>query len=96
MGRHNEAAAVSQRSMDLRQARLASDPRNWQRRRDLAVALPNHAVILAHAGRREAACAAARQAILLWQAMRAGGLLTPRDARIDIPPAETAMRTYCG
>jgi tetratricopeptide (TPR) repeat protein len=95
MGRHDEAAAVSQRSVDLRQQRLASAPRDLQRQRDLAVALPNHAGILAHAGRREAACAASRQAIALWQALRAGGALSARDARTDIPPAEAAVRTHC-
>jgi len=96
LGRHEQAAAVSQRSVDLRQARLAGAPGDPQRRRDLAAALPNHAGILGHAGRREAACAAARQAIGLWQALRAAGDLSPRDARTDIPPAEAAVRTHCG
>lgn len=96
LGRHDEAAAVSQRSVDLRQTRLAGALQDPQRRRDLAAALPNHAGILAHAGRREAACAAARQAIGLWQALRSAGDLSPRDARTEIPPAEAAVRTHCG
>jgi serine/threonine-protein kinase len=95
MGRHGEAATVSQRSIDLRQASLASAPTDQQRQRDLAVALPNHAGILGHAGRREAACTAARQAVSLWQALRAGGALSARDARTEIAPAEAAVRTHC-
>lgn len=96
LGRHGEAASVSQRSIDLRQARLAAAPDDPQRRRDLAAALPNHAGILAHAGRREAACAAAHQAVSAWQALRAAGELSPRDARAEVPAAEASVRTYCG
>ncbi|MFL6862809.1 MAG: protein kinase domain-containing protein [Allosphingosinicella sp.] len=95
LGRHGEAAEVSQRSVGLRQARVAAAPGEQQRRRDLAAALPNHAGILAHAGRRQDACAAARQAASLWAQMRGRRELSPHDARTEVPAAEAAIRAHC-
>jgi serine/threonine-protein kinase len=95
LGRHGDAALVSQRSVDLREARLALAPEDPLRRRELAAALPNHAGILAHTGQSDAACAAARRAVALWQALRAAGDLSPRDARAELPAAETSVRTRC-
>lgn len=95
LGRSVEAAAVSQRSIDLRRARLAAAPGNPQRKRDLAAALPNHAAILAHAGRAAEACAAARLAMLSWRELGSSGDLGPRDARVEVPTAAAAAALHC-
>lgn len=95
LGRRAEALAVSERGIALRQRRLALTPGEPQNRRALAVAIPNHARMLAAAGRRADACAAARSGLEQWQALRRQGDLGQRDASVEVPQTETAVRTYC-
>jgi serine/threonine-protein kinase len=96
MGRLAEAVAISERSVALRRRRLALAPSETQNRRTLAVAMPNHARLLASAGRRAEACAAMRGALEQWAILRRSGDLAQRDAEVDVPQAETAARQHCG
>lgn len=95
MGRMAEAVAASNASIDLRRARLARVPGDPQRNRDLAVALPNHAEVLARAGKRREACAIAQEAVREWAAIRAAGNLSARDAAKDVPEAERTASRFC-
>jgi serine/threonine-protein kinase len=94
-GQHAEALAVSERGIALRQRRLVLAPSEAQNRRSLAVAIPNHARMLATAGRRADACAAARSGLEQWRILRRNGDLGQRDATVDVPQAEAAVRQYC-
>jgi serine/threonine-protein kinase len=94
-GRHAEALAMSERGMALRRQRLALAPSETQNRRSLAVAIPNHVRMLAAAGRRADACAAARSGLEQWQILRRLRELGQRDAAVDVPQAEAAVRLYC-
>lgn len=96
MGRMAEAVAASNASIDLRRARLARAPGDPQRNRDLAVALPNHAAVLARAGKRGEACAVAQEAVRQWAAIRAAGNLSERDAAKDVPEAAKVAARLCG
>lgn len=96
LGRHREAVAASNASLALRRQRLAREPRDPQRNRDLAVALPVHAEMLARAGLAAQACAAAQEGVRAWLAIRAAGNLGSRDAAKDLPEAQVAARRLCG
>ena len=96
MGRMAEAVAASDASIALRRERLARAPRDPQRNRDLAVALPNHAEVLARAGSHRAACNAAQEAVRQWTAIRAAGNLGARDAAKDVPDAAKVAIRLCG
>lgn len=96
MGRMAEAVAASNASIALRRERLARVPHDPQRNRDLAVALPNHAEVLARAGSHRAACNAAQEAVRQWTAIRAAGNLGARDAAKDVPEAAKVATRLCG
>jgi len=96
LGRTGEAAAVSRQSIDLRRSRLAMSPGDVTRRRDLAVVLAAHSDILAKAGDRPAACAAAREGTALLAGLRRTGDLAGKDLRIDVPKLEAAAKRHCG
>ncbi|WP_395612155.1 protein kinase domain-containing protein [Allosphingosinicella sp.] len=95
LGRHAEALTMSEQSMALRRRRLAIAPSEAQNRRTLAVAIPNHARMLAAAGRRADACAAVRSGLEQWEILRRDGDLGQRDATVDLPQTEAAVRQYC-
>jgi len=96
LGRRPEALAVSERSIALRQRRLALAPSEPQNRRALAVVIPNHARLLGAAGRRADACAAARSGLEQWEILRRNGDLGQRDASVEIPATQAAIRQFCG
>ncbi|UVO54728.1 serine/threonine-protein kinase [Sphingomonas sp. SUN039] len=96
LGRTGEAASTSREGVALRERRLAAAPSDPTRRRDLAVAMANHAAIVAAAGSRAEACAVARRGQNLWTSIRTSGALAERDARIDIPRINQAVDRYCG
>ena len=96
LGRMDEAVLASERSIALRESRLAQVPKDAQRSRELAVALPNHAVILEKSRRNKEACAAANRAVALWQGIQARGELGARDAKVDVPDAKARATQYCG
>lgn len=93
--RFDEAVVASQRSIDLRSARLAGAPDDAMRSRDLAVALPNHAETLGAAGRRGDACTQARRAVALFERMIARRVLGGRDSEVDVPVARQAQARWC-
>jgi eukaryotic-like serine/threonine-protein kinase len=95
MGQHTDALAVSERGIALRRRRLELAPSEPQNRRAYAVAMPNHARILAAAGRRAEACAAVRGGLEQWQVLRRGNDLAQRDAEVDMRQTEAAVRQYC-
>lgn len=94
-GRVREAVQVSSASIALREARLSRVPSDPQRTRDLAVALPNHAELLAKSGDRRAACKAATRGVAVWLAIRAQGNLSKRDAANDVPAALEVKARLC-
>ncbi len=93
--RFDAAVASSQRSIDLRSARLAAAPDDPIRTRDLAVALPNHAETLGAAGPGEDACSQARRAVALFERMIARRELGARDSEVDVPVARQAQARWC-
>ncbi len=95
LGRHEEAAAMSRLGFSLRTARLARSPRDPQNRRSVGVAGANHARVLAGAGARAEACAAARASESAWEALRRDGDLGARDAENELAPVTAAIRRYC-
>ena len=95
MGRLKEAVAASNASVALRRTRLAREPLDPQRNRDLAVALPNYAEVLARAGMRAEACVAVREGIRQWEAIRTAGNLGNRDAAKDVPDAVQMAARLC-
>ncbi|WP_421839027.1 protein kinase domain-containing protein [Novosphingobium sp.] len=96
LGDRQAAADVSGESIEIRRRRLAAAPGDPQRRRDLAVALINHAGILATAGKRDTACALAHEDVALWTAMERDHQLGARDRSNDLPNARKAVADYCG
>lgn len=95
LGDVGEAVQVSNRSIALREARLARQPLDPQRSRDLAIALTSGVEFLARAARPDEACRLAQRAAAQWQAIAARGNLGERDARRNKPAAEGAVRQYC-
>ncbi len=93
--RFAEAVDASNASIALRRQRLARAPRDPQRNRDLAVALPQHAAVLAAAGAAREACAAATEAVQTWEAIRGAGSLSQRDATHDLPKARLVAASLC-
>jgi serine/threonine protein kinase len=96
MGRRAEAISVSERDVALRRRRLQQAPGDPQNRRAFAVGMPSHARLLAAAGRRGEACAAARGAADQWEILRRRGDLGQRDADIEVPATRNLVRQYCG
>lgn len=96
LGRVREAAEVSTRGTDLRRRRLAAAPADVTLRRDLAVGQAAHSDILAKAGNRAQACAAAREGLTLLAGLRRTGDLGDRDIRIDVPRLDAAVMRHCG
>ena len=96
MGRAKEAVTVSQRNINLREARLYRWPKDPQRNRDVAVGLPNHALILNAAGMKAQACASAQRAVAVWKSIELRGDLGSRDAKNDVPEARAAAFKHCG
>jgi serine/threonine-protein kinase len=95
MGRRAEAAALSQRGMDLRWRHLTSAPSDPQNRRSYGVAIANHARLLAAAGRRADACAAVRSGDAQWRIQRERGDLSARDAAVEVPAVRKLVTVYC-
>lgn len=95
LGRPNEAAEASQKSIDLRRQRLAAAPGDVTRRRDLAVVLATHSDILAKMGGPTAACLAAREGLELLEGLRSTGDLAEKDIRSDIPKLKDAIVRHC-
>jgi eukaryotic-like serine/threonine-protein kinase len=96
LGRSADAIAASNASLELRRQRLLRAPRDPQRNRDLAVALPNHALVLARGGKKVEACNTAREAQRQWQAILREGNLGVRDAAREIPAAAKVAKQLCG
>lgn len=96
LGEKQAAAKVSGEGIAIRRQRLAGAPGDPQRRRDLAVALVNHAALLAEAGQRGAACAIVREDVALWLALARDNQLGARDRGNDLPQAQAAVVRYCG
>ena len=96
LGRPAEAVAASRQSIALRRARLAHDPHDPQRNRDIAVALLSHADVLAKARNKPEACAAARESAAQWLHIRAMGNLGKHDATHGLPDAQALQLRLCG
>jgi eukaryotic-like serine/threonine-protein kinase len=95
LGRMSEAVEASTASIALRRDRLARALNDPARNRDLAVALPNHAQVLANAGLKQRACSEARAGVRQWEAIRASGNLGERDAAKDVPAAAQMAARLC-
>ncbi len=96
LGRPAAAVVPSSRSIAIRDERARLEPNDPARERDIAVALPAHARILAAAGRNADACAAARRAVEVWASIAAKGRLGAKDARDDQPRSVKMMQQFCG
>jgi serine/threonine-protein kinase len=95
LGRGAEALAVSARSAALREKRLAANPDNPQRRRDLAIGFAAHAELLLANRRPADACPYARRADATWQLIRRSGNLGAADASRNAPHAADLARAAC-
>jgi eukaryotic-like serine/threonine-protein kinase len=95
LGETVRALEPSRASVALRQKRLAAAPGDPQRMRDLAIGLAPNAELLARAGRLVEACAAASQAVSVWDSIRAAGKLGAKDAAKNLPHSGTLQKTYC-
>lgn len=95
MGRSMAAVPISNQGLAIREARLAAAPGDPVRLRDIAIALPSHADILAAAGQPESACAAARRAVALLDQLAARRQIGERDRAVDMPAAADAVRRHC-
>jgi len=95
LGRPHEAVVASARSLAIRQARLARDPSDPARLRDVAIAAKGHADYLAGDGRTRAGCDAARLATRMWGEIDRRGELGTRDARRNRPDALRTRLLYC-
>ncbi len=95
LGRHAEAIAASNSSIALRRQRLAREPHDPQRNRDLAVALPNHALVLSSGGKKQEACSSSREAVQQWQLIRKARNLSARDAAKVLPEAAKVAKQLC-
>lgn len=95
MGRHADAVTASLESLTIRRKRFAAAPRDPQRTRDVAVAIPNHARILRAAGRTREACAEITEGVRLWHLIRTRGDLSAKDARDDLPETEALQKDFC-
>jgi hypothetical protein len=92
---HRAAAERSKRWYSMRRTRLQKAPDDGQNRRNFAVGLPPHADRLARIGDGQAACEAARSAVLLWEGLRRAGTLGDFDAKREVPAAKASKRRYC-
>ena len=95
-GRVQEALVPSSASVALRRERLANSPGDPQRMRDLAIGVVPYAELLAKAGKRGEACAAAKDAVGMWASIKRAGILGARDANKNVPRAAKLQRDYCG
>lgn len=96
MGRHAEAIEAAAQSLSIRRDRLKASPADPSRIRDVAIGANSYAGFLAAGGRRAQACAAAREAVATWEAMRARGQLGARDERKNLPESQKLAADYCG
>lgn len=94
-GNADAALTLSQRSIGLREERLGRAPGDPLRARDLAIALPAHADVLAAVGQRDAACLTARRGAKILDELRASRRLGTRDIEVDIPKAAKAVAAHC-
>jgi serine/threonine-protein kinase len=95
MGRQIEAVGPSSESMMIRRKRFAGAPKDPQRTRDVAIAIPNHARILKAAGRNREACAEITEGVRLWRVIRSRGDLGAKDARDELPKTEALQKVFC-
>ncbi|HTU11873.1 MAG TPA: serine/threonine-protein kinase [Allosphingosinicella sp.] len=96
LGRRREAATISSRALLLRRQRVARAPSDPQNHRSVATSMVNHARILVNAGRRGEACASVREGLAEWRWLETRGELGQRDAAVEIPATQAAIRNYCG
>jgi serine/threonine-protein kinase len=95
-GRIEDALVPSHASVALRRERLAHSPGDPQRMRDLAIGVVPYAELLGKAGKKAEACAAAKDAVAGWAAIKRAGLLGARDANKNMPKAESLQAKFCG
>lgn len=95
MGHHAKAVAASAESLSIRRKRFAVAPRDPQRTRDVAVAIPNHARILRAAGQHREACAEITEGVRFWRVIRSRGDLGAKDARDELPKTEALQKVFC-
>jgi eukaryotic-like serine/threonine-protein kinase len=95
LGRLRDALVPSTASVTLRTARLARSPQDPQRMRDLAIGLAPNAELLAKAGKRADACAAAARAVATWAEIKAKGRLGALDARKNVPHSGALQEKFC-
>lgn len=95
MGRPIEAVDPSLESMMIRRKRFAGAPKDPQRTRDVAIAIPNHARILRAAGKNREACAEITEGVRLWHLIRTRGDLGAKDARDELPKTEGLQKDFC-
>lgn len=95
MGRLSEAVGPSTESMTIRRKRFARAPKDPQRTRDVAIAIPNHARILHTARRQAEACAEITEGVRMWRLIRSRGDLSAKDARDEVPEAEALQKEFC-
>jgi tetratricopeptide (TPR) repeat protein len=95
LGRPQEAIEPARRSLDIRRARLAKEPSDQARQRDVPVALVPYAKVLAAAGDRQGACAAAVEAVKRWQDLSKAGQTFGIDVRRNLPDTVKLKADVC-
>ena len=95
MGQRQAGIVPMEESIAIRRRRLESEPGDPARQRDLAIASVSFAGALQLAGSTPRACAAAREAVSLWQRIKAGGQLSIHDAKRNAPEAAAAVAAMC-
>ncbi|WP_285711594.1 serine/threonine-protein kinase [Erythrobacter oryzae] len=94
--RYDAAMVPLARRVALFEQRLKAEPEDYQRTRDLAIALIQQARILGLAGRRAEGCAMARRNAGLWDNLRARGQLSGHDAAEEVPKTTRLVSRLCG
>lgn len=95
LGHSAEAAEISGQQIAMRESRLAAQPGDVTRKRDLVVALAAHAELLAKVGERNRACGAIQRGLGLMDALAQGTDLAARDRRTEYAKFKTARERYC-
>lgn len=95
MARYDAAMVPLARRIALFEQRRKNAPDDYQRTRDLAIALIQQARILGLAGRRADGCKIARRNEGLWDELRARGQLSGHDAAEEVPKTTQLVSRLC-
>lgn len=96
MGRNAEAAQAAADDITIQRRRLAAEPGDPSRWRDLGVGLLMQADLLWKAGRHSESCSTARATLGVWKHLESRRQLSASDRTHMLPRAEANLRRSCG